>query len=310
VTPRLVIAGNLLIDDLVLPSGLTRLGEPGGAVLYAALAASLWGSQVGCASLCGDDYPPLALLALGGRGVDLEGVRQLDGAGGRTWLLYEEAARHMVPRLGSPSHAAVSPRPEHLPAQYWQARACHLAPMPLSSQRELARALGKGEDRLLTLDPHLPIREDTLADWRPVLERVDIIFPAEEELQLDGLQEDPRAALRRLAGGRLRYVVLKRGERGGLLYDLARERLQKWQPRASAVVDPTGAGDAFAAGFITALLDGQEPAAALQRALVSASFARAGWGPLGLRAATPAAAQKRLQQWSVGAAGAGAGAGG
>lgn len=299
-TPELLIAGNLLVDDLVLESGLTRLGEPGGAVLYAALAASLWSSRVGCLSVCGDDYPPLALLALAGRGVDLAGVSSLAGPGVRTWLLYEAAARRMVPRLGCPSHAAVSPRPEQLPAPYWQARACHLAPMPLASQLELAQALGKNVDCLLSLDPHLPISEDTLDAWRPVLALVDVIFPAAEELQLAGLETEPRAALRRLAGGRLRYVVLKRGERGGLLYDLATDHLHTWPARAGAVVDSTGAGDAFAAGFITALLAGQEASAALQRAVVSASFALAGWGPLGLLAATPAAAQERLRQWSAG----------
>ena len=37
-TLDLVIAGNLLVDDLVFQSGQTRMGEPGGAVLYAALA--------------------------------------------------------------------------------------------------------------------------------------------------------------------------------------------------------------------------------------------------------------------------------
>ncbi len=297
-TPELLIAGNLLVDDLVLESGLTRLGEPGGAVLYAALAASLWSSRVGCVSVCGDDYPPLAVLALAGRGVDLAGVRSLAGPGVRTWLLYEAAARRMVPRLGCPSHAAVSPRPEQLPAPYWQARACHLAPMPLASQLELARALSARPDCLLTLDPHLPIGEDTLEAWRPVLALVDAIFPAEEELRIEGLAADPRAALRRLAGGRLRYVVLKRGERGGLLYDLASDRLLEWPARAGAVVDSTGAGDAFAAGFITALLEGQEAPAALQRAVVSASFALSGWGPLGLLAATPTAAQERLRKWS------------
>lgn len=297
--PELLIAGNLLVDDLVLESGLTRLGEPGGAVLYAALAASLWSSRVGCVSVCGDDYPPLALLALAGRGVDLAGVRSLGGPGVRTWLLYEAAARRMVPRLGCPSHAAVSPRPEQLPAPYWQARACHLAPMPLACQLELARALGKNPGCLLTLDPYLPIGEDTLDAWRPVLALVDAIFPAAEELRLDGLDAEPRAALRRLAGGRLRYVVLKRGERGGLLYDLATDRLQTWPARAGAVVDSTGAGDAFAVGFITALLDGQEASAALQRAVVSASFALAGWGPLGLLAATPSAAAARLREWSA-----------
>lgn len=293
----LVIAGNLLVDDLVFPSGQTRLGEPGGAVLYAALAASLWGARVGCASLCGDDYPALAQLALAGRGVDLQGVRPLGRPGVRTWLLYEPAGRRMVPRQGCPSHAEVSPLPEQLPEAYWGARAYHLAPMPLDRQHALATELQRRQAPLITLDPHVPISEETLAAWRPVLDCVDAIFPAEEELVLTGLQSDPGTVLRRLAGGRLRYVLLKRGERGGWLYDLHTEQLHAWSARAAQVVDPTGAGDAFAAGFVTALLDGQPVRAALSRAVVSASFALAGWGPVGLLAATPHAAQERLQEW-------------
>ena len=42
-TPDLVVLGNLLVDDLVFQDGRTRMGEPGGAVLYAALGAALWG---------------------------------------------------------------------------------------------------------------------------------------------------------------------------------------------------------------------------------------------------------------------------
>ena len=298
-SPELVIAGNLLVDDLVFADGQTRMAEPGGAVLYAALAASLWGARVGCASLCGDDYPALIQLALAGRGIDLEGVRALGRPGVRTWLLYEAAGRRMVPRLGCPSHAEVSPGPEQLPRSYLSARAYHLAPMPLERQQALAHELQRRQAPLVTLDPHLPITEATLDAWRPVLDSVDVIFPAEEELLLDGLQADPRTVLRRLAGGRLRYVVLKRGERGGVLYDLQTEVLEPWAAHPTCVADPTGAGDAFAAGFVTALLDGKNVATALTRAKVSASFALAGWGPAGLLAATPHAAQMRLQEWSI-----------
>ena len=42
-SPDLVVLGNLLVDDMVFPDGRTRKAEPGGATLYAALGASLWG---------------------------------------------------------------------------------------------------------------------------------------------------------------------------------------------------------------------------------------------------------------------------
>ena len=58
-----MLVGNLLVDDIVLADGGTLLGEPGGAVLHAALAASLWGCRVGIVSVAGSDYPPTALEA-------------------------------------------------------------------------------------------------------------------------------------------------------------------------------------------------------------------------------------------------------
>ena len=66
--PPLVILGNLLVDDdMVFPDGRTRMAAPGGATLYAALGASLWGLAAGVASVRGDDYPPEALEALTAR---------------------------------------------------------------------------------------------------------------------------------------------------------------------------------------------------------------------------------------------------
>ena len=41
--PDLVVLGNLLVDDVVFPDGRTRMGEAGGATLYASLGAALKG---------------------------------------------------------------------------------------------------------------------------------------------------------------------------------------------------------------------------------------------------------------------------
>ena len=53
--PDLVVLGNLLVDDMVFPDGRTRMAEPGGATLYGALGASLWGLTAGVASVRGED---------------------------------------------------------------------------------------------------------------------------------------------------------------------------------------------------------------------------------------------------------------
>lgn len=294
-TPRLVIAGNLLVDDLVFADGRTRMGEAGGAVLYAALSASLWEKQVGCLSRCGLDYPESALTALRERGVDLAGVRPLDRAGVRTWLLYEGTQWRMVPRLGGPSHPEVSPAPPDVPAEWRGAAAVHLAPMPLSCQQVLCTLWP--DSTFLSLDPHVPIREETLPLFAPILSRIDALFLAEEELELGGRDAPPLSVLRRLRGGRLRYIAWKRGAAGGLLYDAHADRLTPWAARAEAVVDPTGCGDAFAASFVTAILDGEDASRAIERGLVGASFALAGWGPSELLRADGAAARARLKRY-------------
>ena len=296
-SPDLVIAGNLLVDDIVYPDGRTRMGEAGGAALYAALGASLWGVTVGVASVRGEDYPIAALDALAARGVDLAGVRELGGPGVRTWLLYEERGRRVVHHLGSPSHAEVSPRSHDLPAHYLGARAVHLAPMPFEIQSELIGSLAARRETALSLDPHEPLREENLPAWRAVLANVDALFVSEDDLLLPGVDADPRVALRSLAGGRLRFVAFKRGRRGGLLYDARERAFLEWPPVPRLSGDPTGAGDAFAGGFLAAIVQGRALQDVLDQAIVSASFALEDWGAHGLMAATRDEADRRLREW-------------
>ncbi|MGH9204265.1 MAG: hypothetical protein ACRD2A_23810, partial [Vicinamibacterales bacterium] len=102
-TPKLVVLGNLLVDDLVFPDGSTRMTQAGGAVLYAALAARLWNVPTGCVSVCGTDYPAEMIDRLRRHAIDLSGVRQLGRPGVRTWLLYEGSLRHLVHHMGCPT---------------------------------------------------------------------------------------------------------------------------------------------------------------------------------------------------------------
>src|SRR5262249_32601776 len=153
--PDLVVLGNMLVDDVVFADGTTRLGQPGGAILYLSLAAAVWGASVGCVSFLGDDYPAAAPALLLSRGISLAGVRALGGPGVRTWLLYEGAIRRVIHRLGCPTHEAVSPRPADVPAAWRRARAFHLAPMPWEVQRDLVRALRAGAPQaFISVDPH------------------------------------------------------------------------------------------------------------------------------------------------------------
>jgi len=297
VIPSIVLLGNLLVDDVVFADGTTRMGQAGGALLYGALGATLWESRPGLVSVLGDDYPAQALEKLQQRGVDLAGVQPLGRPGVRTWLLYEGDARRLIHRLGCPTHEEVSPSPALIPSEWTAARAFHLAPMPFDVQRELLTALRAHRPAFISVDPHLPVTEETLHEWRRALADADAFFPGEDELLLDGAHADPHRVLPRLVNGRLRFVVFKRGAKGGVLYDAHDERFYSWDARSVVVVDQTGAGDAFGAGLILAHLEGLPVEACLQRAVVTASFAVGGWGPEALLAATRAEAEARVRQW-------------
>jgi sugar/nucleoside kinase (ribokinase family) len=296
--PDLVVAGNLLIDDIVLPSGETLMGIPGGAVLYSALAASLWGARVGVLSVRGVDYPEAALDALVVRGVDLAGVRAITAPGLRTWLLYERHGRRVVHQLGCPSHEEVSPRPEDLPTPWRGAAAVHIAPMPFAVQAPLVRTLRQAmPSALFSIDPHEPVADQSLAAWRTLLANVGAVFVSEDELRLEDVANDPGAALQRLGGGALRGIAaIRLGARGGRLIEFRADAhdAYEWRGWGGPVIDTTGAGDAFAAGFLIGRVRGEPIERCCAMGVVSASFAIEERGVAGLLAATREDAARRL----------------
>jgi 2-dehydro-3-deoxygluconokinase len=107
--------------------------------------------------------------------------------------------------------------------------------------------------------------------WRKVLHRyagrVDTLLIGQDELDAIGERAGPHD----FRTGRTRTVLLKRGAAGAAVFtdDLTLESAARTVP----VVDPVGAGDAFAAGWISALLRALSPADALREAILVASLA-------------------------------------
>jgi ribokinase len=272
--------------------------QPGGAILYMALAARLWELRVGIVTRIGEDYPREHLAALAAHGVELDGVRSIDGPGLRTWLLYEGRVRRVVHRLGGATHLEASPTLDDLPAA-WSGRAVHLAPMPFALQLELARGLT--EDRhppsLLSLDPFELLTEEGRGEWNQLLAQLDVFFISEDEMVAPAATTEPRALLERLAVGRLGTVIYKQGARGGLAYSRRDRRYYEWPGQTVEVRDATGAGDAFAGGVLAGLLLGDPLSRALHRGAVTASFAIEAAGAAALLGAEPAAARRRLHEW-------------
>jgi sugar/nucleoside kinase (ribokinase family) len=281
-SPELVLIGNLLVDDLVYDDGTTRMGQAGGALLHAAIAATAFGARVGCVSIVGADYPARALSELEARGVSLEGVARLQGPGVRVWLLYEAGARRMIPWLGRPTHADVSPLPESFPRAYDGAKGVHVAPMPWERQAAVAAAVGGG-GRLVSLDPCEPLDDAGLDRVRAALAHVDVLFVSDDEVAFS----EPSRALSSLAVGRTRFVVHRRGREGGVVYAADGTRMT-WSAYPTTEVDPTGAGDVFAAAFMAAWVRGASLRDAVARGAAAASVAVEGVGASALLGAEEA----------------------
>ncbi|RLL69509.1 sugar kinase [Streptomyces sp. Z26] len=182
-------------------------------------------------------------------------------------------------RAGS---AASRLAPEHIrPEQLAGARVLHLSGItPMLSESaaeavwrlvELARSAGIA----ISFDPNVRLKLGTPHEWMhsagPLLREADLVLAGEDELELllgGGADECARALLEL---GRTSAVVIKRRDHSAT----AVSEGGSWDQRAFAVriTDPVGAGDAFAAGWLSGWLRGEGPQRALAEAACVAALA-------------------------------------
>ena len=159
-TRYFISIGNIIIDDIILPDGSSRMGTLGGGATHAVMGMRVWSEQVGLVTPVGADFGGDQLAALAER-FDLHGlvVRPHDPTP-RAWQLFEtDGTRNEVFRTSYEGMAAMNPQPEDLPAFYEQLAAegateilsIHIA-VKLSAVVEMA-AQGAKETRTVPVTP-------------------------------------------------------------------------------------------------------------------------------------------------------------
>jgi 2-dehydro-3-deoxygluconokinase len=136
---------------------------------------------------------------------------------------------------------------------------------------EHAVGLAREAGTHVVFDLNVRLRLGDGPDWRKILHRyagwADTLLIGQDELEAIGEPADPRDFL---TGG-TRTVLLKRGAAGATVF--AENLMLESPARTVPVVDPVGAGDAFATGWISGLLRALGPAEALREAVLIASLA-------------------------------------
>ena len=288
----LLVVGSVALDSIHTPFGETA-DALGGSAVFFSVAASLL-APVKVVGVIGDDYPTQELDRLAPRGIDWSGVERVKGESFRWKGKYSydlQSRETLETRLG----VFASFRPK-LP-QAWQAtKFIFLGNIDPELQLGVL-------DQIKT--PRLVVC-DTMNYWiqgkRPelmrLLKKVDILLVNDSEArELSGKWNIHKAGRWILAQGPKR-VVIKQGEYGALLVEPERTFYAPAYP-LEEVFDPTGAGDAFAGGFMgyLARVDSTAPDQ-LRRAMIygaaTGSFAVQGFGIKGFEGVDFAALQHRV----------------
>ena len=91
------------------------------------------------------------------------------------------------------------------------------------------------------------------------------------------------------------FIVIKRGERGQLLYDGASKTRWEIPAYPAQIVNPTGVGDAFCAGFLAGYRQSYDPVEAVLYGNISAAITAEGYGPFFALEVLPGLPQARLE---------------
>ncbi|MGH7605818.1 MAG: PfkB family carbohydrate kinase [Gemmatimonadales bacterium] len=239
----LLVVGSIALDSVITPFGETADTLGGAAVFFAMAGAVLHPVQV--VGVVGSDFPEAHLKALSARGTDLAGVERQPGESFR-WKArysYDLASRETLEtRLGV--FAEFRPR---IPEKFRAARYVFLG--NIDPELQLSVLDQVKEPALVacdTMNYWIQLKRDVLLE---LLRHIDILMVNDSEArELSGDWNIYRAA-RWILGHGPRMAVIKQGEHGALLVDADTTFKVPAYP-LQEVFDPTGAGDAFAGGFM------------------------------------------------------------
>jgi sugar/nucleoside kinase (ribokinase family) len=243
---KLLIVGTVAFDAIETPFGKTDK-ILGGAGTYIGLSASFFKVDAAIVSVVGDDFPAEYLKLLTDRNIDISGLEVVKG--GKTFFWSGKYHNDLNSRdtLDTQLNVLADFTPK-VPENFKDAEVVMLGNLHPMVQISVLDQLTT-KPKLIVLDTMNFWMDNTPAELNEIIKRVDVITINDAEArQLSGEYSLVKAA-RKIHEMGPRYVVIKKGEHGALLFEGNNVFFAPALPLED-VFDPTGAGDTFAGGLV------------------------------------------------------------
>ena len=295
---KLLIVGTVAFDAIETPFGKTDK-ILGGAATFISLSAAQFGVNSGIVSVVGGDFPKSYLNRLNARNISTEGIEIIEEGKTFFWSGRYHNDLNVRDTLTTDLNVLADFNPI-VPDSFTETDFLMLGNLHPNVQMAVIKQLPK-KPKLVVLDTMNFWMDNTLDELMEVIAKIDVITINDEEArQLSGEYSLVKAAQKIFTMGP-KYVVIKKGEHGALLFNEENIFFAPALP-LEEVFDPTGAGDTFAGGFIGYLAKTDDISFEnMKRAVISgsnlASFCVEKFGTERMEVLTIAEIQQRLLQF-------------
>lgn len=242
----LIAVGTMAFDAIETPFGKVNQ-IVGGSATYVAYAASNFVKPICQVSIIGYDFPKQEIADLKSRGVQMEGVEVVPDKKSFFWSGRYHEDMNSRDTLITDLNVLADFNPK-VPDSYQSAEFLMLGNLAPSVQISVIEQMKK-RPKLIVMDTMNFWMEVAMPDLNKVLTMVDVLMVNDAEArQLTGQFSIVKAAKAILTMGP-KYLVIKKGEHGALLFYGDNVFYAPALP-LEEVFDPTGAGDTFAGGFM------------------------------------------------------------
>ncbi len=294
----LITVGTVAFDAIETPFGKTDK-IVGGAATYIAMAASYFTKDIELVSVIGDDFPQDFLENLKKRGVGLDGLEIKAGEKSFFWAGKYHYDLNTRDTLTTELNVLADFTPV-VPQHAKNADYLMLGNLDPAVQISVLDQMEK-RPKLVVLDTMNFWMDIAMESLAKVISRIDVLTINDEEArQLTSEYSLVKAAHKILDMGP-RFLIIKKGEHGALLFDRNNVFSAPALPLED-IMDPTGAGDTFAGGFIGFLAHTDDLSFEnLKRAVIigsaMASFTCEKFGTANLENLTTDQIDERIQQF-------------
>lgn len=242
----LIVVGTMAFDAIETPFGKTDK-IIGGAATYIAQSASFLAQPVKAVSVVGYDFPAEKLQQMNSKGIHTEGVQIKHDEKSFFWSGKYHLDMNTRDTLATELNVLANFDPI-IPDSYQDCEYLMLGNLTPAVQQSVIKRLHR-RPKLIVMDTMNFWMDVALDELKETLKMVDVLTINDEEArQLSGEYSLVKAA-RKITGMGPRYLIIKKGEHGALLFHDNHIFYAPALP-LEEVFDPTGAGDTFAGGFI------------------------------------------------------------